>query len=293
MDLVYEDIVIGSDTRALLFAFVNRYPILYTSPRRPPRFDLLDLDIELGFLKIENTPSIYQSFGYEIEFGSPKTDLWEKLMFLLSFEGLNPMSNLCDTIRYDGNILVCSSEYSRLCSVEFERCHYFGDDNINKLLTTKAVKNPTYLCYDYIAFNRGGKHEIDYITTDDDFASKIWFYSSDRICGNTGVKDACVLSKLTAKELQDFEYSETMVAFKLDRILRDNGMLGVFKELSKTGKPLYRKFKISPIERKRYLLDEPEWNETENVIRCHQTLEELIEEARDSNLQNYKYLNEY
>ena len=85
---------------------------------------------------------------------------------------------------------------------------------------------PNYLCHDYIAFHKGGKHEIDYIPTDDDFVGEIWFYSSDRIDGDTGVKDACVVSSLTEEEFHNPDFSETISRFKMEKILYDHGFRG-------------------------------------------------------------------
>ena len=51
-------------------------------------------------------------------------------------------------------------------------------------------------------------------------------YSSDRIDGNTPVRDACAVSKLTESQLIDFDYSETMARFKVLKIMKDNGMRG-------------------------------------------------------------------
>ena len=69
-------------------------------------------------------------------------------------------------------------------------------------------------------------YEVDFIHTNDDFVSEIWFYSSDRIDGNTPVRDACAVSKLTESQLIDFDYSETMARFKELKIMKDNGMRG-------------------------------------------------------------------
>ena len=87
MILEYENIVIGSDLQALLFAFANHYPILYTEPRQPHDFEFLDLSWDPNFLHIDNTPKSFQSFGTRsFEFGEKSVLLWEKLMFLLLVE---------------------------------------------------------------------------------------------------------------------------------------------------------------------------------------------------------------
>ena len=105
------------------------------------------------------------------------------------------------------------------------------------------------MCYDYIAFNKGGKHEIDLIHTGDDFVSEIWFYSSDRIDGNSPVRDACAVSKLTSQQLTDFDFSETMARFKTLKIMKDHGMRGPQNGYTSKGTPRHYDFKTSSIRR--------------------------------------------
>ena len=57
----YENIVIGSDVRALLFAMINEYPIFYTEHRIPHEYEFVDLTLDTSFLLIDNEPTIYKS----------------------------------------------------------------------------------------------------------------------------------------------------------------------------------------------------------------------------------------
>ena len=52
MILEYEDIVIGSDLKATLFAFNNNLPIFFSEPHRPFRFDFLAPNTDLGCVKL-------------------------------------------------------------------------------------------------------------------------------------------------------------------------------------------------------------------------------------------------
>ena len=105
------------------------------------------------------------------------------------------------------------------------------------------------MCYDYIEFNRGGKHAVDYITTPDPFVSEIWFYPSDRIDGATAVKDACVVSHLTEEQLRHFDYSETMARFKMISEMESRGMKGLFNGYGPPGQPEYYKFRTTHAHR--------------------------------------------
>jgi hypothetical protein len=240
-----------------MFAFNNKYPIFFTSPRRPFRFDYFEPDVDLSFLKISEDTRVLTTFGEKKNIGIAKELLWEKLLFLLSLEGLAPLSNLCCNIRYDDNTVVCSNEYSKIMEFHFDNCFYFGDLGSTGFVE-KTLDEATYICYDYIAFNRGGKHEIDHIHTGDDFVSEIWFYGSDRIDGNTPVRDACAVSKLTGPQLLDFDYSETMARFKVVHEMETRGMKGAFAhEYTTAGNPKYYKFRTTSINRKKHKRDIP------------------------------------
>ena len=245
--------MIGSCLDAVLFAFNNKYPIFFTKAQRPFRFDYLEAEIDLSFLKANWPSKSLTTFGAQKLIGTPKELLWERLLFLLSLDGKAPLSNLCHTMRYDGDTLVCSNEYSKIFELRFDECFYFGDPLATGLATQKSLDENIYLCYDYIAFNKGGKHEVDYIVTDDNFVSEIWFYGSDRIDGNTPVRDACAVSTLTEQQLLDFDYSETMARFKTIHEMEHRGMKGQFAGgYTTAGNPKYYKFRTTSIGRQTY-----------------------------------------
>tara|TARA_Y100000592_G_C5460676_1_gene313837 strand:+ start:847 stop:1734 length:888 start_codon:yes stop_codon:yes gene_type:complete len=291
--LEYENIVIGSCTRALMFAFLNEYPVIYTSCEKPHEYEFLDLTLDTSPFKIENTPTVYRSFSQDFEFGVSEVLLWEKLKFLLSINGLIPLSDFCNNIRYDGEKLRCSSEYSKLCEIKFEKCFYFGDYNLHNLIKERKKENARYKVYDKIAFHSGGKHIYDYLETDEHFVEQAWFYSSDRVHGNTGVKDVCVFSVLTEAELRDPSYTQTMSNFKLLSIMEKHGLRGKIIGYKKNGLPKYRNFKTSHIERRKFLIDYPQWTETHNVRRVDMSLENLMLKINSKDMSEYKYLNEY
>jgi hypothetical protein len=237
-----------------MFGARNFFPVVFSDFRKPFRFDYFEPTVDLSFLNLPNglgAKSLTTHQGL-IDVGLSKSLVWERLMFLLSMRGSVPLSNLCRNIRAFDNKITCYNEYSKIAEIRFENCYYFGDDNVQGLHTQKRLDNCDYICYDWIAFNKGGKHDIDYIETGDDFVKRVWFYSSDRIDGNTLVKDACVLSILTADQIHDFNYSETMAKFKLNSEMESRGMKGQFNGYGPTGKPKHYKFKTTHIRRDKY-----------------------------------------
>jgi len=246
----YDKIVIGSSLSAVLYAFSNKHPIFFAEERRPFRFDYLEPALDLSCLKIPGAAKSLTTFGGEKNVGVIKELLWERLLFLLSLDGNAPLSNLCHSMRYDGERVVCSNEYSKIMEFKFNECIYFGDAKSTGFTIQKGLDEDKYICYDYVAFNKGGKHEVDYIRTDDDFVREIWFYSSDRIDGNTPVRDACAVSELTREQLADFDFSETMARFKVVHEMEQRNMKGLFAGgYTTAGNPKHYKFRTTSINR--------------------------------------------
>tara|TARA_R110002012_G_scaffold30147_2_gene91868 strand:+ start:1116 stop:1904 length:789 start_codon:yes stop_codon:yes gene_type:complete len=216
---------------------------------RPLFFERLPVDIDLSFLNIQNETRKLISINEEIDVGAPQEILWERLLFILSYVGKAPLANFCDSMRYNGETLVFSNFFSKIAEVSFDACYYFGDNNCYRLIDQREVDKGNYVCYDWIAFNSGGKHNIDYIKTDDGLAREIWFYPSERIDGKTKVKDACVVSYLTDSQLMDFDYSETMARFKMLHEMKERGMRGLQNGFNSAGNPRHYKFKTSHMKR--------------------------------------------
>ena len=276
MRFEYDKVVIGGCLRSLLYAFNNRYPIFFTTPRKPFRFDYMEDIVGSPLLGLQATSRKLSTPHGDMHVGISMELLWERLFFLLSMEGLAPLTNLCTQMRYTTEGITCANEYSKIYEFSFNTCYYFGDSHTSSLVTEYPIDEDIYICYDYIAFHKGGKHEIDYIHTTDDFVSEIWFYSSDRIDGNTGVKDACIVSRLKKEQLLDPEYSETMARFKMEKVLRDNGMRGPLNGYDSKGRPKHYRFKTSHITRTKERLTAPLWDSTALVQSVATTQGELI-----------------
>ena len=125
MSLKYDAIVVGSSLEAVIFAFNNDYPVFFTRPERPFRFDYLDPIVDLSCLKIPLEEKTLTTFDGEMKVGITKELLWERLLFLLSLRGKVPLSNFCSSMRWDGKNIICSSEYNRILNVSFDVCYFF------------------------------------------------------------------------------------------------------------------------------------------------------------------------
>ena len=249
MNYNYDNVVVGSCFDAVLFAFSNNYPLLFTTPDMPFRFDYVPHDVDLSCLKLDNKSSIIKTDKEEVVVGLPKTYLWERMMFLLSLDSKVPLSNLCTSMRRRDNKIVCSNEYSKIAEINFKTCHVFYDSNASNFVNEKTLATDKYICYDWIAINRGGKQNIDLIETGDQLAREMWFYPSDRIDGKTLIKDVCSVSLLTQEEMRDFNYSQTMARFKLIHEMESRGLKGPSNGYGPNGKLKYYKIRATSVNR--------------------------------------------
>ena len=276
--LEHEKIVVGSSLKAVLFAFNNELPIFFSEIRRPFRFDYFDPSLDLSAVRLKNSQKNLTTFEEDKVVGMQKELLWERLLFLLSLKGNVPLSTLCHHLRRSSKSFVCSNEYTKIAEVSYNECYYFGDANCVGIRQKETLANPTYICYDWVAFHRGGKHEIDLIETEDDFVNQIWFYPSDRIDGTTQVKDACVVSRISEESLTNFDWSETMARFKAIAEMESRGMKGKFNGYSPNGRPKHYKFRTSHLYREKHKEPCETWVE-EDGLRAPTVAEEDLLQA--------------
>ncbi len=264
MNSYYEQIVVGSSLRAVLFAALNDFPVFFTKPEKPFEFDYFDPSIDLSSWGLHNELQLWTTPNGEKKTGQNKIALWEHVFFVLGLKGLTPFSDFCSSLRIDDNTLTGYSEYAKLRSVDFGVCHYFDDHASYNLLPSENTPK-TYNVYDRFAFIRGGKHHLDLIEDKDHFCNKIWFYPSPRLDGETLIKDACVLSILSDDQIDDFDFSETLVRLTTLQKMKDLGLRGPKNGKQADGSQRYRSFKAQAINRTKFLISPPLWLETDTI----------------------------
>ena len=281
MVLEHRNIVIGDSLEAVMFAYSNQYPLFFESINRPFRFDYLEPDIELDFLKLapQAAKSLTTLDGQK-PIGISHEILWERLLFIMSIIGNVPLSDMCTSIRHDASKITCFNEYSKIAEIRYEKMYNFKQDD----------KKSSLLCRDWIAFNSGGKHDLDLIETSEDFVNQIWFYPSDRICGNTKVKDACAVSVIDKKLIDDFEFSQTMARFKVVKDMKDRGMKGLLSSYGPNGNPKHYDFKTSIISRSVTPFAPVECYNQNGVLTSVPSFNEMLQQLKKSSMKYWKIL---
>jgi len=203
------DVVIGNNLQALLFGYFNDCKII-VSHQDPPKV----------FEKLFLPEPLFDLVGYQ-----PSAALWSNIVMTLSLKG-QIVGGLQQKHVSVSKIIKVKIKRLEKKEFEYKRCYIFDTNDITLDVDPESVGEKKYLVYDWINVRSGSKHEHDEIETKDSFLNKVYFYKSHRIDGNQEKKDAVCLSTMTAHQLQDFDYSDTMVRFKLEKLMKDWGIRG-------------------------------------------------------------------
>ena len=221
----YDKLIIGNDLSALLYAYINNIPAVYTDPKAYYFFETFDFGIKTNQIADGLKPSTLNMPEGNKIIGISKQIVWARLIYLLSFSGLLPLSDKAKTIRIeDKNTIRISTEYSRFVKFKFNELLIFHDSNIEGIpIQEQKVK---YKVLDWMNVKSGTVHPFDRIETTSDFVECIHFYPSNRIDGNHVFKDLVAVSYLAEAQLQDFNYSDTYARFKIEDLMRQHGIKG-------------------------------------------------------------------
>tara|TARA_Y100000114_G_C11762522_1_gene330707 strand:+ start:840 stop:1586 length:747 start_codon:yes stop_codon:yes gene_type:complete len=197
------NVVIGYSADSVAFAFVNGYHHIQTCYDRPFFFDK------------------YKTFSL---FGTKyKREIWRKIKSLLAMLSLNVDFEQIERISIVDNQLSISSG-SLVSKYDFGKCFIFESERVQHENEIREATTEEYYVVDDFKANNLGKDTSDEesIITESDFVSEIHFYNSLRIDGSKYATDIICCSKMTKKQLYNFEYSDTIVGFKTKHILLES-----------------------------------------------------------------------
>lgn len=250
-----KNIVIGSDLSSITYAFINDYYFLVNN--------------NLGPLFFEKDFAIL---------GQERADYtWSRLQIMLSLQG--KLLNYGDSkiVRLKEKELKIS-EAGHLHKYQFERCDIFDATGLIFENSISFPKNDLYEVYDDFELScLGQKHKfIDPKLSNDNFAREIHYYTSSRVDGANYVTDCVVKSFLSFHQIMDFDFSDTMARFAVDRHLFALGIRGNFMNLYKNGSPKYRKPKI--VHKKRLVIkkDLNDYKDSESIKFVNKKMENLF-----------------
>ena len=283
----FDHVAIGSSLNALVYAYLNNLPIFFSNVERPFRFDFFDENEDLNIFDVENTKTTLQAPNGELSLGLEKYKLYDDLMFNMSLSGQIPFSDKISSISFeDNNIIKFITKNNKMVKASYSRATIFSQHNLKGVnFLHDNSDSDKYKVYDWINVRSGMKHDLDIIKTDDEFVNKIFFYPSDRICGNHDKKDAVSVSYMSMEQLLDLDYSEIYIKFKVLDLMKSAGIKGTSngKNINNPLKTNYRSIRIETAYREYEKINDQKENiHFKDVTVNHQSLNEIINSSINS-----------
>lgn len=281
-----DELVVGSSLEAVSYAFLNHKTLVLNDLHKLNFFDFFEPQEDLQKYKSAQQQYELKTHNGTKLVGSSKLEIWEYMVFSLSLAGLLPVHNLASSIRIESDdVLKISTKNSRMVKFKFNRLRIFDGDNVHGLdLTTQDNK---YKVIDWVNVRSGMKHEYDYFETEDDFVKEVYFYPSQRLGGgeNDKRKDLVSVSYLNKNQLEDFNYSDTYVKFKVLSLMKEHGIKGARngKRFDDPSKYAYHSVKLEPVKREIIKLIKPIQEDQESFIFDNRTEREVYFQSFQQN----------
>jgi hypothetical protein len=253
-EFFYNNIIIGGSLEALLYSFVSETPIIIKEPIIPFELEKVTNLVDFKFLGYEGVRDIY------------KSELWDRLTFLLSMGGLVLVPNIVKNIRSERKAFTITTIDNSRIKIRY-----------NERIDFDKISNSSLNVYDWFHVHSGTVHPHIFIEDRKSrFVNKLFFHSPRRIGLNRSRKDVVAFSKIRTADIESYESSESYARLKVLKMMKDNGIRGTANGYNKRGLQLHYAVKIEHSHR----------DIIKNYTPLHSTLEILEQRKREGKLWN-------
>ncbi len=198
-------------------------------------------------------------------------------MFFMGMEGLVPFSNLCQNIRIIDDQLDVTTNRYRKSSMKFKNLIIYDDQQVTGLPLAIKEEKDKNLVIDWINVRSGCTHELDELSSNEDFVKKVHFYPTER-SDNKSFKDLAAISYLADEELEDFNFSDTMAKFKVQKMMKDAGIRGARngRDVNNPDKFKYYAIKVEPSQREIFENSKRFYDSTDWFEMRHETADDIL-----------------
>ena len=226
-DFYFDELVLGGSLTALLYAYKKNLPIL--------------IDVAHIPFVLEEVPSHWNiSFlGFTKEGHYKKSQVWDRLSFLLAMAGLVIFPNNIQSFRLEGDkIQIIGLDNKRM------NVHY------NKLIEFDRDTKDHLMVYDWFAVHSGSRHDWEVIPNpESDLCHLLLFHRSTRSRTRKDVKDVCTVSRVPRAFINKIEWSPTYTRIKTLQMMKEVGIRGRANGYNKKGKTLHYAISIEHMYR--------------------------------------------
>ena len=225
LDCMHDKIIVGSGLNAALYSFYHSIPLIFIQKKKPSITEYFQPELDLSKLLIEDVENTMTTPTGTHVMGLQKIELWTKIMFSLNTAGLLIGGERFLSLRImdDTNEIRGLTLTHGVPNIKFNQLIIFDDQQIRGLPRPKK-RCDKYKVVDVITVKASGKHNIDYIKTEDRFVSEIFF--KKKLSPRSGNKDILAISNLTNDELVSWDYADTMTRFKVEAAMLQAGIKG-------------------------------------------------------------------
>jgi hypothetical protein len=231
----FQEVVVGHSLSAVKYAYENKIPLILNTRNKPFPFDEVE-EIDIPELQLKTTNA---------------ETAWSFMVLEHAMSGLVPFGTSIDSIRFENNKMFISLGGAFSVHVDFKKCLMFDNENVTIEEASQSEKED-YRVLDWFNVRSGGKHDVDLLKTSESFVNKVYFYKSERVDGNKNIKDCVSESFMTHSELNSFDASPTMVRFKVEKLMKGNGISGAKDGTTIDGKQKFLSIKLEPTRREKF-----------------------------------------
>jgi len=216
----YKKIIIGGSLGALLYGYKNKIPVVWSEPKIPLFFE---------------TYNKWDS----------KEELWHQLAFQQSMAALTPMPPAGITsFRVEDDSLKMFTDGTFFSTLKYDELIVFDDTKLEGW-DGELEYDRKYRVLDWINDRRSAPHSISHRETEDDFVNEVYFYPSKRIHGNwSGKRDVLSVSYLTKDQIDNIDYCDTYVRFRVLHLMKEWGIKGPKNGINKKNPTQHKRLAI-------------------------------------------------
>jgi len=242
-DYHFEKLNFGGSLECLLHSFLNDEQVLLVESLYPFQLSTVEYEEEIKFLGYDNKRKIY------------KSEMWDRLTFLMSMTGQIIMPNIVITNRKDKNKITLITEHNKRINISYDEAVIFEE-----------VDYETANVYDWFHVRSGNNHQHNTIIDPDyDFVHTLHFYQPTRVGSSSAKKDVCAASRLLKNELSSPHCTEGMARLKTLKMMQHAGIRGLKNGYAPNGKHNHYSLKI-----------EHAYRETIHDYKPKRTFDEII-----------------
>ena len=225
--LAFDKLVVGGSLTALLYAYKHNLPIIIDRAHVPFQLDDCPNHWDFSFI------------GFSSKLTHKKSQIWDRLVFLLSMAGMVIFPNNIQSFRQEEGVLSIIMNNNQRFKVSF-----------NEIIEFDRDKDENLIVCDWFAVRSGARHEHQLIKVPDtNFVHTLLFHPSTRAKTRNDMKDVCAISEIPESEINDIDWSETYVRMRVLQLMKQQGIRGQSNGYNKKGLQLHYAIKIEHMYR--------------------------------------------